>query len=79
MREREEEREGRASVNNESIDPPTDDGSGCHGDRCSDAPEHEEDASLPRTALSWPVNGVGLGMFFCYSFMLLYKTRRCRK
>lgn len=50
VREREEEREGRASVNNESIDPPADDGSGCHGDRCSDAPEHEEDASLPRTA-----------------------------
>lgn len=73
MREREEEREGRASVNNESIDPPPDDGSGCHGDRCSDAPEHEEDASLPRTARSRPGNGVGLGMFFCFLLFIYIK------
>lgn len=66
MREREEAREGGASVNNESIDPPADDGSGCHGDRCSDAPEHEEDAFLPRTVQSWPVSEIGPGMFFVF-------------
>ena len=34
-RELEAEKEGCASLNNESIDLPADDGSGCHGDRCS--------------------------------------------
>ncbi|KAA8584000.1 hypothetical protein FQN60_015208, partial [Etheostoma spectabile] len=34
-RELEAEKEGCASLNNESIDPPADDGSGCYDDRCS--------------------------------------------
>lgn len=34
-REPQAEKEGRASVNNESIDPAADDGSGCYDDRCS--------------------------------------------
>lgn len=34
-RELEAEKEGCASVNNKSIDPPADDGSGCYDDRCS--------------------------------------------
>lgn len=34
-RESQAEMEDCASVNNESIDPPADDGSGCYDDRCS--------------------------------------------
>lgn len=34
--------EGRASVNNESIDPPADDGSGCYDDRGSATQSVEE-------------------------------------
>lgn len=33
-RESQAETEDCASVNNESIDPPADDGSGCYDDRC---------------------------------------------
>lgn len=34
-RELEAEKGGCASLNNESIDPPADDGSGCYDDRCT--------------------------------------------
>lgn len=34
-RELEAEKKGCASLNNESIDPPADDGLGCYDDRCS--------------------------------------------
>lgn len=41
-RELEAEEEGCASLNNESIDPPADDGSGCYDDRCSGTRSVEE-------------------------------------
>lgn len=41
-RELKAEKEGCASVNNESIDPPADDGSGCYDDRCNVAQRVEK-------------------------------------
>lgn len=72
----EEGREGRASVNNESIDPPADDGSGCHGDRCSVALRSLKKMLLfPRTAPSWPGNGVRLGFWGVVVIYLYYIKR----
>lgn len=41
-RESQAEMEDCSSVNNESIDPPADDGSGCYDDRCSFTQSVEE-------------------------------------
>lgn len=48
-REPQAEEEGRASLNNESIDPSADDGLGCYGDRCSVYPECGGDVCFPET------------------------------
>lgn len=43
--------EGRASVNNESIDPPADDGWGCYGDGGSVTQSVEEMSASQRRAV----------------------------
>lgn len=64
-REPQAEKEGRASVNNESIDPPADDGSGCYGDRCSVT------QSMEKMLLSQNLTikaGNGFGLLFIFIF-----------
>ena len=56
-RELEAEKEGCASVNNESIDPPADDGSGCYDDRCSVTQSVEERRFVSRNHTVEAVSG----------------------
>lgn len=51
-RELEAKEEGCASLNNESIDPPADDGSGCYDDRCSGTRSVEERFVSQKRALN---------------------------
>lgn len=65
-REPQAEKEGRASVNNESIDPPADDGSGCYGDRCSVTRSTQKMLLSQKRTIK-----AGNGFFFLYFFFLV--------